>query len=237
MSYELRIRENYQSVQERIAAAAKRVGRDPKSIHLVAVTKGQPVEAIETLYSLGQRPFGENRIQEGQTKASQLKTFTDIHWHMIGQLTNRDTVGLVKSFHFLHALTSEKIAAQINEFSRYRGVPFPVLLEFNVSGETQKGGWLADDESRWTSLLPVVERIAAMPFLDVQGLMAMAPFNDDPEAARPYFARLRLLRDWLSERLVEINLPQLSMGMSQDFETAVEEGSTLLRIGSAIFTQ
>jgi len=218
-----------------VVAAAARAGRDPAEMRLVAVTKGQPHEVVERLYALGLRHFGENRIAEGQGKAQALGRLSDIHWHMIGPVGNADAVGLVKYFHFLHALTSGKAAARINEFSSYRGAPFPVLLEFNVSGEASKNGWLADDPATWADLLPVVREIAALPYVEVRGLMTMAPYDDDPESARPVFARLRALSDFFNAEQSDLALTELSMGMSADYMVAVEEGATLLRVGTALF--
>jgi hypothetical protein len=231
----VRLQDNLAAVRAAIREAAGRAGRDAEGIRLVAVTKGQPVEVIEALYSLGERHVGENRMPEGQKKASALAAHADIHWHMIGPLNHSDTVGLVKHFHYLHALTSLKIAARISEFSSYRGAPFPVLLEFNVSGEESKGGWHADDPNTWADLLPLVRQVQALPFLDVRGLMTMAPYSQNPEDARPVFAKLRGLRDFFNVEISGSALVELSMGMSGDYPAAVEEGATILRVGSALF--
>jgi len=219
---------NLRSVQERIAAAARRAGRDPAEITLVAVTKGQPVEAIRVAYGLGLRHFGENRVEEAETKVGQLPA--DITWHMIGHVQSRKARRVVPLFQIVHSVDSVRLARRLDSSCAGRSEPLPVLLEVNISGEASKYGFL-DQEG----LLAAVEEIIALPHLRLEGLMTMAPLVADPEQARPVFARLRQLRDELATAFPQAGWQHLSMGMSDDLEVAVEEGATLVRVGRAIF--
>ncbi len=219
---------NLRSVQERIAAAARRAGRDPAEITLVAVTKGQPVEAVRVAYNLGLRHFGENRVEEAETKVGQLPA--DITWHMIGHVQSRKARRVVPLFQVVHSVDSVRLARRLDSSCAGRNEPLPVLLEVNISGEASKYGFL-DREG----LLAAVEEIIALPHLRLEGLMTMAPIVADPEQARPVFARLRQLRDELAAAFPQAGWQHLSMGMSDDLEVAVEEGATLVRVGRAIF--
>jgi PLP dependent protein len=228
---------NLRSTQERIADAAMRAGRDPTAITLVAVTKAQSAEVIRAAYDLGLRNFGENRVEEAEAKVSELAP--DIIWHMIGHTQSRKAERVANLFHVVHSVDSVKLARRLDRMSTDRTEPLPVLLEINVSGEASKYGFLAD---RWTEepaqravLLEAVAEIAALPHLELRGLMTMAPIVAEPEQARPFFARLRRLRDELAVAFPAVGWRHLSMGMTDDFEVAVEEGATLVRIGRAIF--
>jgi pyridoxal phosphate enzyme (YggS family) len=228
---------NLQSVRERIAAAAMRAGRDPAEITLVAVTKTQSPTMIRAALHLGLRHFGENRVEEAETKVVELPG--DLAWHMIGHIQSRKAKRVVHLFEMVHSVDSVKLARRLDRASEGRPHPLPVLLECNVSGEEAKYGFKADN---WTessaqrqALLDDVEKIVALPNLQVQGLMTMAPIVADPEQARPVFVRLRQLRDELAAAFTQTDWRQLSMGMTDDFEVAVEEGATLVRVGRAIF--
>jgi pyridoxal phosphate enzyme (YggS family) len=228
---------NLYAVQERIAAAAGRAGRDPAEIVLVAVTKTRPPEVIQAAYDLGLRHFGENRVEEVESKVVHLPP--DIIWHMIGHIQSRKAKHVVPLFHTVHSLDSVKLARRLDRLSEGHPDPLPVLLECNVSGETSKYGfdashWANDDDQR-AGVVASVREILALPHLQVQGLMTMAPIVDDPEEARAVFVQLRRLRDELATVFPEANWTQLSMGMTDDFEVAIEEGATLVRIGRAIF--
>ncbi len=229
--------DNLQSVQERIAAAARRVGRDPAGITLVAVSKNQPREAITAAFELGLRHFGENRIEEAEAKIPGLPA--GITWHMIGHIQSRKAKQAVPLFHVVHSVDSVKLAARLNRVCTEDEVKLPVLIQVNVSGEASKYGfaaerWAEDGDQR-RALLAAVAEIVALPGLQVQGLMTMAPIVADAEEVRPVFAALRRLRDDLTEVYPEAAWQHLSMGMSDDFEVAVEEGATTVRIGRAIF--
>jgi len=228
---------NLRSVQERIAAAAARVGRDPAEITLVAVTKTQSPTIIRAAYQLGLREFGENRVEEAETKQPELPD--DIAWHMIGHVQSRKAGRVASLFKVVHSVDSIKLARRLDRACEGRIYPLPVLLECNVSGEEAKYGFAADrweqDDVRRSALWSAVDEMVALPNLVVQGLMTMAPIVADPEQARPVFIRLRRLRDALAKNFDRADWSQLSMGMTDDFEVAVEEGATMIRVGRAIF--
>jgi pyridoxal phosphate enzyme (YggS family) len=228
---------NLRSVQDRIAAAAGRAGRDPAEITLVAVTKMEPPERIRAAYELGLRHFGENRIEEAREKVGDLPT--DITWHMIGHIQSRKARDVVPLFQWVHSADRLKIARRLARYAAELAEPLPILLECNISGEASKYGFEADrwaeDEVQRRALWAAVEQIVALPHLGVQGLMTMAPIVEDAEQARPIFARLRQLRDELAAAFPQADWQHLSMGMTDDFEVAIEEGATLVRIGRAIF--
>ncbi len=212
-------------------------GRDPDQIHLIVVTKGHPVETIQEAIQAGIRIFGENYPEEAVAKILACQERGAFDWHMIGHVQSRKARLVCEHFTSLHALDSLKLAARLDRFAAELGRRLPVLLECNVSGEESKYGFQAWDETHWESLLPDLEQIAALPGLEVTGLMTVAPYFDDAELARPYFRRLRQLRDFLAEKLPQANWQQLSMGMSGDFQVAIQEGATWLRIGTAIMGQ
>jgi pyridoxal phosphate enzyme (YggS family) len=234
---------NLARVQARIQAAARRAGRDPAEITLVAVTKTRPLDAMQAAYRAGVRNFGENRVEEGSLKipafngwaAAELPT-----WHMIGHLQSRKAADALAHFDMVHSVDSLKLAERLSRLAEGTGrAPLPILLECNVSGEASKYGfelshWQASRELR-LAFFDVVRDVSRLPGLHLQGLMTMAPLVAEPEQARPIFAALRLLRDALAEELPAVEWRHLSMGMTDDFEVAVEEGATLVRIGRAIF--
>ncbi len=220
---------NLQAVQGRIAAAARRVGRDPGGVTLVAVTKTQSPALIRAAYDLGLRHFGENRVEEAEAKTGSLPT--DITWHMIGHIQSRKARRVMDLFQVVHSVDSVKLARRLDRLCAERAAPLPVLLEFNVSGEASKYGFAADEGTP----LAAVKEIVALPHLQVQGLMTMAPIVPDPEQARPVFVRLRRLRDELAATFPQTDWHHLSMGMTDDFEVAIEEEATIVRVGRAIF--
>jgi pyridoxal phosphate enzyme (YggS family) len=228
---------NLSSVQERIAAAAGRVGRNPGEVVLVAVTKLEPPDVILAAYDLGLRHFGENRIEEAQQKVSDLPA--DITWHMIGHIQSRKAREVLPLFDWVHSVDRTKIAHRLERFAADRPEPLPILLECNVSGESSKHCFAADrwaeDVEQGRSLFGAIEEIVALPHLQVQGLMTMAPIVADAEQARPVFVQLRGLRDELATSFPQAGWQHLSMGMTDDFEVAIEEGATLVRVGRAIF--
>lgn len=231
------LEENLRSVQERIASAAARVGRDPAEITLVAVTKMQSPTIIRAAYQLGLRRFGENRVEEAEPKLSELPE--DVEWHMIGHIQSRKAGRVASAFAVVHSVDSVKLARRLDRACEGRIYPLPVLLECNVSGEKAKYGFAADrwaqDDAQRNALWSAVEEIAALPNIQVQGLMTMAPIVTDPEQARPVFVRLRELRNALAKTFHRTDWRQLSMGMTDDFEVAIEEGATMVRVGRAIF--
>jgi pyridoxal phosphate enzyme (YggS family) len=231
------LEDNLRSVQERIAAAARHAGRDPDEITLVAVTKTQSPTIIRAAHQLGLRCFGENRVGEAESKVPELPD--DIAWHMIGHIQSRKAKRVPSIFEMVHSVDSVKLARRLDRVCQGRTFPLPVLLECNVSGEEAKYGFAADrwaqDDAQRSSLWSAVEQIVELSNLQVKGLMTMAPIVAEPEQARPVFARLRQLRDALSRAFESTDWSQLSMGMTDDFEVAIEEGATLIRVGRAIF--
>lgn len=226
------ISENFEAVRERIGAAARRVGRDPAEIALMAVSKTQPPEHINEAYEAGLRVFGENRVQEFAGKIDALRDLRDARWHMIGHLQSNKATNAAELFCAVDSVDSLKLAERLDAAARTLGKRLDVLIEINVGGEAAKSG-LAPDLPALEELLLGASRLQALKF---RGLMTVPPYTDDPEGARPYFRKLRALRDAInSRRLPAIAIDTLSMGMSHDFEVAIEEGSTCVRVGTAIF--
>ncbi len=235
---------NLQEVHARIAEAALRAGRDPTDVQLVAVTKTFPVEAILEAYAAGQRDFGENRPEEGAEKIPLVGERLGISpinpvWHMIGHIQSRKADLVIAHFDVVHAVDRMKLAARLSQLAHEAGRQVPVLLECNVSGEASKygytaAGWETDSAVR-QALRAEVAQVVRMPGLRVEGLMTVAPIGDDVTMARRTFASLRGLRDYLREEFPDVDWTHLSMGMSDDFEAAIAEGATLVRIGRAIF--
>ncbi len=221
---------NLAAVRRQIATAAARAGRDPAAITLVAVSKTKPISAIQAAYAAGQRDFGENRLEELTQKielATQLGLH-DLRWHLIGPIQSRKTSLAAAVPALLHAVDRLKIAERLSRDAQATNSVLSVLMEVNVSGEATKHGFTP------VELRAAAAQLAALPGLAISGLMTMAPFVADAEETRPVFRGLRTLREQLSAEL-GIHWPQLSMGMTNDFEVAIEEGATLVRIGSAIF--
>lgn len=227
------IAERYTQILERIHQAASRAGRDPNEVRLVVVTKGQPLERIQAVVAAGAEDLGENYPEEAMTKMDHLARF-DLRWHMIGHLQRRKARVVIERFDWLHSLDRLRLAQRLENLAAQAGRVLPVLLQFNVSGETTKSGWPAWEESQWEHLLPDMEAVLACAHLQVRGLMTIPPPTPDPEGARPYFRRLRRLREYLARRFPQAVWEELSMGMSADFEVAIEEGATFVRIGTAI---
>jgi len=212
-------------VEERIAAACSRAGRDPAAVTLVAVTKGRAPDDVRALLQAGQRVLAENRVQDWRALVDALGDDvpgdTPPQWHLIGHL-QRNKVRFCRPFALIHSLDSERLARALDEEGAKHDHVFRTLIQVNVSGEASKFGVATVDVEA------LIERVAALPHVEVVGLMTIAPYHDDPERARPVFAELRELAH-------SLDLRERSMGMSGDFEVAVEEGATLVRIGSALF--
>jgi len=236
------IARNLAQVRERIAEAALRSGRQPADVTLVAVTKTSPAEAVVAAHDAGVRHFGENRVQEAEVKIPAVRaalTEPQPIWHMIGHIQSRKAQAVVAHFDRVHSLDRIKVARRLSRFAQEAGRNLPVLLECNVSGEETKYGfdlsaWEQDGDRR-DAFLAAVGEILALPNLSVRGLMTMAPFVSEAETVRPVFASLRGLLDVLREQFPRQDWRHLSMGMTDDFEVAIEEGATLVRIGRAIF--
>lgn len=212
--------DNLRRVEERLAAAAERAGRRRDEITLVAVTKTVPPELIAQALAAGLTVFGESRLQEARAKIPAVASRA--RWHLVGHLQTNKVRDAVALFELIHSVDSVRLATEIDKWASRIGKTQAVLLEVNVSGEARKFGFRPEE------LPAALAEISRLPRVEVQGLMTIAPFVADPEQARPCFRRLRELRDAL-------RLRHLSMGMSNDFEVAVAEGATLVRIGTAIF--
>ncbi len=240
--------QNVEAVRQRVAAACRVAGRSVDSVQLIAVTKYAQPEWIEGLISLGLTQFGENRPQQ---LAERQARWPQVQWHLIGHLQRNKAKSMLGTATLIHSVDSLRLAERLSEeavswdrlpachssdgqthvnTTGWKPIPLPFLCEVNVSGEASKDGFtVADLRTAW-------DQIVRLPGITVQGLMTMAPFADDPESARPVFASLRTLRDELRANSPELlQLPDLSMGMSGDFEVAIQEGATLIRVGSRLF--
>jgi pyridoxal phosphate enzyme (YggS family) len=224
----------FSKVLENIGTAANRVNRSSKEIRLIVVTKAQPLEKVEAVIAAGAQDLGENYAEEAVKKITALRPEMKINWHMIGHVQSRKAPFVAQHFAYLHALDSLKLARRLERQLEQIGRKLPVLLEYNVGGETTKYGWPAWDTSQWPGLFPEIRAILEMPHLTVHGLMTVAPYHPNPELARPFYRQLRLLRDFLAENFPGADWNELSMGMSHDYEIAIEEGATFVRIGEAI---
>ena len=238
------IRENYQKTLDVIAASARKAGRDPDSVRLVVVTKLQPIEVVQAAIEAGAKILGENYPEEAVQKITELKSQTSVkpsqfavEWHIIGHVQSRKARLVAEHFALFQSLDSLKLAERVDHFAAEFKRVLPVLLEFNVGGEESKSGWDASDETRWADLLNDVNAVASFTHLQIRGLMTMPPLFTEPEAARPYFQRLRRLRDFLAKHVPQVEWRELSMGTSADYMVAVEEGATLVRVGQAILGQ
>ena len=220
---------NLAHVRERIARAADRAGRRANEIALVAVSKTFPAEAIRVAHELGLREFGENRVQEFDAKHAKLADL-DATWHLIGHLQSNKAKRAAQLFSRVDSVDSPTLAQKLELAADDREKRLPVLIEVHLGDEATKSGVAEAD------LPALAEGISMLAHLDLHGLMTVPPYSEDPERVRPYFRRLRELRDELSRRLGR-PLPTLSMGMSHDFEVAIEEGSTEIRVGTALFGQ
>lgn len=225
--------ERIAEVQLRIAEAATRAGRDPDEVELIAVSKTQDATTVVAGYVAGLHLFGENRVEEATEKAQAVAALlapkTPPAWHMVGHLQSRKAGDVLSWASMVHSVESDKLARRLSRLCVEQGHELRVLVEVNVAGEESKYG------VRPAALAELTELVGGLPGLRLEGLMTVAPIAADPEAVRPVFAGLRALRDDLAQRYPQLNLRHLSMGMTDDFEVAIEEGATLVRIGRAIF--
>jgi len=228
------INHNYQRVLERISAAAWEAGRDPNAVRLVVVTKGHSIETTRAVILAGARILGENYVEEALPKMEALSGEFDLEWHMVGHVQSRKARPVCEHFACVHSVESLKLAERMDRFAAELGKRLTLLLECNVSGEESKIGWKAWEEEGWSRLADEIAPILEIRHLNIQGLMTMPPFFADPEATRPYFRRLRRLQSFFATRFPEADWSELSMGMSADFEIAIQEGATLVRVGTAI---
>ncbi len=217
---------SFDAVRESIRAACTRAGRDPGSVTLLAVSKGQPPEAVRAAAGAGQTLFGENRVQEGKVKISMCPS--NLHWHMIGHLQTNKCRDAVHFFEMIQSVDSLKVAQEIDKCGNQSGKTMPILLEVNIAGEATKFGFKPEE------VLEQLETINALRKIEIHGLMTIAPWSPEPEKVRPIFRQLRELKQEC-EKILGAPLPHLSMGMSGDYEVAIEEGATLVRLGTVLF--
>ncbi len=217
---------NLKAIQDRIKAACTRTGRDPASVTLLAVSKGQSPDAVRAVAELGLSLFGENKVQEAKAKIPLCPG--QLRWHMIGHLQSNKCGDAVRLFELIQSVDNLELAEEIDKRAGQAAKTMPVLLEVNIAGEASKFGYPPE------RLLNELEQINALKRLEIHGLMTIAPWTAEPEKVRPIFRRLRELKEH-SEQILGAPLPHLSMGMSGDFGVAVEEGATLVRIGTALF--
>lgn len=226
------IAENIAQIRERIEYAARRAGRSASDIRLMAVTKTHPPERIRDAYSAGLRLFGENRVQEFSGKAAELSQLSEAEWHMIGHLQTNKAMKAAELFTAIDSVDSIKLAERLNSAAQALNKKLDCLIEVNVGGEAAKSGVVPESPE----LEALMTSAAKFDSLRMRGLMTVPPFTNDPEGARPFFRKLRELRDEIARRkLPSVGMDVLSMGMSHDFEVAIEEGSTCVRVGTAIF--
>jgi pyridoxal phosphate enzyme (YggS family) len=224
--------DNIAAVRSKIAEATQRVGRRPEEIILVAVSKTKPLELVKLAYELGITHFGESRVQDALSKMAAFHP-SDVHWHMIGHLQTNKVKKIIGQFDCIHSIDSLHLAETLNRhiasFNQTGDRRQPVLLQVNISGEISKEGIEPD------LVVSLTRQIATLEHLEIQGLMTIAPLVDNPEEARPVFQALRELRDKLQNEVPRCSWQHLSMGMTDDYQVAIEEGATIVRIGRAIF--
>lgn len=218
--------DNLQAIRERIAAACERANRDPASVQLVAVSKTHSSQTVSAAAELGLNIFGESKIQEAKLKISNCPR--NLSWHFIGHLQSNKARDAVRLFQMIHSVDSFRLAEEINVCAEQQSKSMPILIQVNVSGEASKFGYSPD------ALLEDFDALNELERLEIHGFMTMAPWSPEPEKARSHFRRMRELRD-RCEQVLGAPLPELSMGMSGDFEPAIEEGATLVRVGTGIF--
>jgi PLP dependent protein len=222
-----------ESINRRIAAACERAGRRTSEITLVAVSKTVPATRIREAIEAGVRALGESRVQEASSKIAELRPLAaerEVQWHLIGHLQSNKAQRAVELFDAVHSVDDLKLAERLDRFAARSGKRLPIFIEVNIGGEESKSGVEPG------AVLPLCEQIGKLPNLELKGLMAVPPFSDNPEDARPFFKQLRRLRDEARRSgAAGARFNDLSMGMSDDFEIAIEEGATFVRIGSALF--
>ena len=222
------LKDQLANVESLVAAACERAGRKREDVTLIAVSKTKPVEMLEEAYDLGVRVFGENKVQELTGKYEVMPK--DIHWHLIGHLQTNKVKYIVDKAELIHSVDSIKLAKTIDKEAGKKGIKANILIEVNVAQEDTKFGLKTEE------VLPFVEEIAAFPNINVCGLMTIAPFVENPEDNRPIFAKLRKLSVDINKKNIDnVNMSILSMGMTNDYEVAIEEGATMVRVGTGIF--
>ncbi len=222
------VSDNYKEVEARVAAACARAGRARESVTLIAVSKTKPVEDIRELIEVGVVDFGENKVQEMCSKMEAIPE--ELHWHLIGHLQRNKVKFIAGSTHLIHSVDSMRLAQEIQKEAAKVGRVCPVLIEVNIGNEESKDGVPYEEAEA------LVRQVSTLANVKICGLMCIAPFTDEPESNRGYFKQMRALRDRIAEEaLPGVEMRELSMGMTGDFEVAIEEGATMVRVGTAIF--
>ena len=222
------LKENYEEVQKKITEACKRAGRNREEVTLIAVSKTKPVEMLQEIYDEGIRDFGENKVQEMCDKMEKMPK--DINWHMIGHLQRNKVKYIVGNVALIHSVDSYRLAEEINIQAKKKGIVVPILVEVNIADETTKFGVSKEDA------MELVRQIASLDALSIKGLMTIAPYVVDPEENRAYFRKIKELSvDIDNQNIDNVSMDILSMGMTGDFEVAIEEGATMVRVGTGIF--
>ena len=222
------LKENYEEVQKKITEACKRAGRNREEVTLIAVSKTKPVEMLSEIYDLGERNFGENKVQELTEKEEVLPK--DIHWHMIGHLQRNKVKYIIDKVAMIHSVDSLRLAQTIEQEAAKKDLVMPILLEVNVAEEESKFGLTTNE------VLPLLEKISIFSHIKVMGLMTIAPFVKNPEENREIFRTLKKLSvDINAKNINNVNMSVLSMGMTGDYQVAVQEGATMVRVGTGIF--
>lgn len=220
--------DNLQEVEKRIQKACEHANRSRSEVTLIAVSKTKPVSMLEEIYAEGVRDFGENKVQELTEKYEQLPS--DIHWHMIGHLQRNKVKYIIDKVELIHSVDSIRLAETIEQEAAKKDVIADILIEVNVAKEESKYGMMTDE------VIPMIEKIAAFPHIRIKGLMTIAPYVENPEENRSVFAQLRKLSVDIAEKNIDnVSVEVLSMGMTNDYEIAIEEGATLVRVGTGIF--
>lgn len=222
------LKDNYATVEKNIAAACARAGRDRSEVTLIAVSKTKPSEMLQEVYDAGARDFGENKVQEICEKFDRLPS--DVRWHMIGHLQRNKVKQVVDKVVLIHSVDSYRLAQEISVQAQKKGLTIPILIEVNIAKEESKFGISAEDTIR------LVEEISVLPNLKIQGLMTIAPYVVDAEENRLYFRQIKQLSvDIKNKNIDNVTMDILSMGMTGDYEVAIEEGATMVRVGTGIF--
>lgn len=233
LSYDI-IRKNFESVNERIRQAANSAGRSPEEVQLIVVTKGHSLNSVYDVIRAGAKRLGENYIDESIPKILATSEITDLEWHMIGHVQSRKARLVSEHFRWIHSLHSFKLANRLDRFVEEQKHGLSVLIEVNISGEESKFGYPASDQIDWEKLVEDLHPVLSLSNIRVRGLMTMPPFTSDPDEVRPYFQKLRRLQQFLARVFPSNEWNELSMGMSTDFEVAIQEGATMVRVGQAI---
>jgi pyridoxal phosphate enzyme (YggS family) len=228
------IADRYLETRDNIARIAEGCGRNPQDIQLLVVTKGHRADHISEVIEAGARMLGENYLQEAVEKMEFLEKSAEVDWHMIGHIQSNKAKDVVERFDFIHSIDRYKIANRLSRYAVESNIVLPCLLECNVSGEESKYGWPLWNSDQWAEFFITVEEVIKLKGITIEGLMTMPPYNPDPEKSRPVFKKLVELKDQLRRRFPDQTWEHLSVGMSDDYPVAIEEGATIVRIGTAI---